>query len=34
MALNKGLLLFVAFLVGWLDMRDRNNDAPGASAFC
>jgi hypothetical protein len=25
-ALEPGLLLFVAFLVGWLDMRDRNND--------
>ena len=25
-ALEPGLLLFVVFLVGWLDMRDRNND--------
>jgi hypothetical protein len=25
-ALEPGLLLFAAFLVGWLDMRDRNND--------
>jgi hypothetical protein len=25
-ALEPGLLLFVVFLAGWLDMRDRNND--------
>lgn len=24
--LEPGLLLFLAFLAGWLDMRDRNDD--------